>query len=117
MFPQGIVVTCIPDYALDETARDDNNYEVKCKADASFEYSHHMDGKSRACLPIVCGTFPSIADAEVRGSALFTRRLRWLVTAAARLMRHRPRPARNMSSVARRQANSRPHKIACALSA
>ena len=25
VFPQGIVVTCIPGYAVDETARDDNN--------------------------------------------------------------------------------------------
>ena len=51
-----------------------------------------------ACLPISRGTFPSIADAEVSGSAWFTKRWSWHVTAAALFMRHLPRPARNMNS-------------------
>ena len=53
VFPQVIVATCLPGYALNETAHDDNKYYVKCHADASFGYSHHTIGKSTSAFQIV----------------------------------------------------------------
>ena len=71
VFPQVIVATCLPGYALNETAHDDNKYDVKCHADASFEYSHHTIGKSSFCLPICCGVLPEISNGRNEGSSLF----------------------------------------------
>jgi CUB/sushi domain-containing protein len=65
VFPESVVVTCLPGYALNKDAHTQVTYSVTCKDDGSIYVPES------ACTPIDCGPAPEVRDATVAGSTRF----------------------------------------------